>query len=545
MVVDRHVEVVVVGSGAAGMMAAISASDGGCSVLVLEKSRLIGGATGVSGGGVWVPSNPHMRELGVTDSRAEALTYLTGLTHGREIDAGLMAVYVDEMRGVLEYLESATPVRFRACNGFSDYYADRPGGKPMGRTLHPLPYEARAMLGEWDALLRESPHFSRITVDEWAATVGGQSLDLEALSAERSRTGTRTLGGALAAGLLRAVLDRGIAVALGTRAEGLLVENGSVVGVVAQRHGERETIRADRGVVLAAGGFDWDPELMHAFVGVRGICPTSPPSNEGDALVIALGVGAAVANLSATWAYPVVWDGRSTYDGRPLYLLRSPYREPGTIIVNRRGRRFANEGVSYMDFPKALRAYDAVTHEYPNEPPVWEIFDQTVRERLVVGDLRPGRITPEWVIEAPTIDELADAIGVDGDGLRVEIARFNSHVARGSDSDFGRGTVWFEGYLTGGPPGAAALAPIDSPPYYAMPVYEGATGTAGGVRVDDRGRVLAMRDGVIDGLYAAGNTAASIFGPVYPAGGAILGQALLFGYLAGRDIAGSAHCSSR
>jgi 3-oxosteroid 1-dehydrogenase len=136
-----------------------------------------------------------------------------------------------------------------------------------------------------------------------------------------------------------------------------------------------------------------------------------------------------------------------------------------------------------------------------------------------------------------TIDELADAIGVDGDGLRVEIDRFNSHVERGSDLDFGRGTVWFEGYLTGGPPGAAALAPIGSPPYYAMPVYEGANGTAGGVRVDDRGRVLAMHGGIIGGLYAAGNTAASIFGPVYPAGGAILGQALLFGYLAGRDIA--------
>ncbi len=406
----------------------------------------------------------------------------------------------------------------------------------MGRTLHPLPYPARAELGKWDELLRESPHFMRITVEEWSSARADPLLDLNALASERLRSGTRTLGGALSACLLRGLLDREVPLELNVRATELIVDEGAVVGVVVERDGERAEIRARRGVVLAAGGFEWNRELVQAFVGVPDLCATTPPTNEGDGLVMALRTGAAVANLTVTWGYPVSWDGRSTYDGHPLYLLRSPYREPGTIIVNRRGRRFANEGVSYMDFPKTHRSYDPVALEYPNEPPVWEIFDQRVRSRISLGDLRPGEPTPDWVAEAELIPELADAIGVDRESLADEVERFNEHVAAGADPNFGRGTVWFEGYLSGGPRGAGALAPIDEPPFFGLAVYDGATGTAGGVRIDRKARVLAMGGGVIPGLYAAGNTAASIFGPSYPAGGAILGQAILFGYLAGRDL---------
>jgi succinate dehydrogenase/fumarate reductase flavoprotein subunit len=543
---DRVVDVVVVGSGAAALAAAIAAAEGGCQVEVLEKSAFIGGATAFSGGGVWVPMNRHMHDVGIEDSREEALAYTRASCRGGEPSPELLEVYVDRSPEVLDFLESRTPVRFAASRFFSDYYQELPGAKLAGRTLDPRPFESRASLGEWDERIRRGPHYPRLTLDELTgggdaetdrgggAGAVGLSTAALALSAERDRRGIRTLGGGLIAALLRGTLDRGVLVRTGMPALRLVLDGDRVTGVVTKQGGTEVAVGASRGVVLAAGGFEWNRELVRTFLGVPELKPASPPTAVGDGLVMGMRVGAALANMTTAWAFPVTWDERSTYEGEPLHSVATPRNFPGCITVNRHGRRFTNEGASYMDFALVHRIFDPVTRSYPNAPPVWAIFDQDARERIELGDLRPGAPTPGWVHEAPTITDLAGAIGVDPDGLVDEVRRFNGHVANGNDPDFGRGTLWFEGFTGGGPRPQQALAPIARPPYFAVAIYDGALGTAGGLRVDGHARVQSTAGGVVPGLYAAGNTAASVFGPGYPSGGATLGPALTFGYLAGR-----------
>jgi succinate dehydrogenase/fumarate reductase flavoprotein subunit len=547
---DRVVDVVVVGSGAAALVAATTAFDEGCTVEILEKTDKIGGTSAFSGGMPWVPLNRHMGEAGVEDSREEALTYLREVTHGRAPDPWLLEVYVDHAAEAFDWIESHTALRFRPSRRFSDYYADKPGGKPCARSMDTAPYNAREQLGEWADLVRATPHLPMgLTQDELASAgsapdprnaylgeEGDASVDLMTIMTERQEAGITSLGPAMVGGLLRGVLDRDITISLEAAATSLVHDDGGVTGVLADRAGREVRIGARRGVVLASGGFEWNDELVRAYLGVPEVHPLSPPHNVGDGLIMALEAGAAVANMSVAWAFPVCYDGHSTYEGRPLSILATPRQEAGCITVNRNGRRFVNEGVTYMDFNKAFRVYDPTTQSYPNASPAWMIFDRHVRDRIHVGDLHPGERVPAWVHEAADIATLARSAGIDPDALVDEVARFNGYVDAGHDPDFGRGTVWWEGWTTGGPSPEKSMGRIEDPPFYAMPLFDGILGTAGGLRVDEHGRVRAVRGGLVPGLYAAGNVMASIFGPGYPGGGATLGPAMTFGYLAGRHL---------
>jgi succinate dehydrogenase/fumarate reductase flavoprotein subunit len=209
----------------------------------------------------------------------------------------------------------------------------------------------------------------------------------------------------------------------------------------------------------------------------------------------------------------------------------------GTIVVNKHGRRFANEGTTYQDYPKSLLTYDPVAVDFPNESPVWMIFDQRTKDTQVLLNIMPGQPAPEWVIRASSIRGLAELIGISPGALVETMERFNVNASRGVDPDFHRGTVYWENFLAGGPSAAANIAPINAPPYYAIPIYLGALGTNGGLRIDVDGRVRSLRGGIIEGLYAAGNTTANIFGAMYPAGGATIGPGVVFGHHAGRHAA--------
>jgi succinate dehydrogenase/fumarate reductase flavoprotein subunit len=468
-------------------------------------------------------------------------------------------VFVDRAHQAVAFLEDVTPLELVSCMSFSDYHADLPGGKPGARSLEPAPFPARDMLGEWDDRVRRSPHLPPVTFAELAGAglqadpknvsvvdtpaAGGAGAPgahiIEAITT-RLGLGHRTMGGALAASLVRGALDQGVTITTSTRAERLLMKDGEVVGVVAEGPDGPVRVGARRGVVLAAGGFEWNAELVKAFLPVPEVWPLSPPHNKGDGLLMGIDVGAAIGNMSVAWAYTCTGDGESTFEGEPLQTLGTPRQEPGVIAINRNGQRFVNEATSYHVMPLAHAAYDSRTQTWANLAPSWLLFDQTVRDRIVVGTLQPGEPTPAWVHEAATIEELAGRVGVPADALAQTVERWNAHVARGEDPDFGRGTVWFEGWTTGGPTGAGMLAPVDRGPYYAMPLLHGVNGTAGGLRIDEHGRVLALRGGVISGLYAAGNTTASVFGPAYPGGGATIGPALTFGHLAGLHVAESA-----
>jgi 3-oxosteroid 1-dehydrogenase len=534
---DRVVDVVVVGSGAAGLAAATFAHDGGAEVLVIEKAELIGGTTGVSGGMPWVPLNRHMADVGVEDSRDEALTYLRRLTLGREPDPDLLEAYVDNAADVLAHLEAKTPLRMTAPPMFSDYFADLPGGKPRGRSVEPEPFDARTALGDWAPRVRTSPHLPWLTMEEGAKFLTGAGLPDLDLAAQREADDVRVLGPALVAALFRGLLDRGVAVETGCAVRDLVMVDGGVGEVVGVSIEPGGLVAARRGVVLASGGFEWNREMVRAFIG-QDIEPLSPPHNVGDGHRMAMEAGARLANMGAFWGQPALLEPGATFEGRPMFQMGTARSNPGSILVNKHGRRFANEGVAYQDLPKVFGTFDPVAIDYPNEAPVWLVFDQRVKDTMVIlPTVLPGQPAPDWILRADTVRGLAAAIDVDPEALDDTVARYNAQAEEGGDPDFGRGTTWFEGFMTGGPRPEHCVVPLRNPPYYAVQLHNGALGTCGGPLIDRDGRVRTWDGAVVPGLYAAGNAAANVFGPAYPGGGATIGPALTFGALAGRHAA--------
>ena len=539
---DRVVDVAVVGSGGAALTAAVTAAAGGAQVAVLEKSDKVGGTTGVSGGVLWIPANHHMKEVGVEDSPEEALRYIRRLTMGREPDPALIDDFVASGGDTVKWLEDNTPLQMFATKWFADYYADMPGGKREGRSLEPRVFEARSNLGDWAARVRTSPYEPLLTMEEkFSLGLNGALLEkrsVEEVCAERARSGAAVIGGAFVSMLLKGCLERGAAVMTKTPGRELVVDDdGRVVGVRAESAGGSSLIGARRGVVLAAGGYEWNPELVRSFLTVPALAPLTPPFNEGDALIMALEAGAAVANMNSAWWFPAMRDPTMTYEGKPLYHLGAGRNVAGTIVVNKHGRRFANEGTTYQDYPKSLLAYDPIAVDFPNESPVWMLFDRRTKDSQFVLNIMPGQPAPEWVIRATSIRGLAERIGVPPDTLVETMERFNANASRGVDPDFHRATVYWENFLAGGPSPKANLAPINTPPFYALPIYLGTLGTNGGLRIDLDGRVRSLRGGIVEGLYAAGNTTANIFGSMYPAGGATIGPAVVFGHHAGKHAA--------
>jgi succinate dehydrogenase/fumarate reductase flavoprotein subunit len=526
---DRVVDVVVVGSGGAALVAATLAHDQGAEVLVVEKAAMLGGTTAVSGGAMWLPGNHHMVEAGIEDSRDDALAYIRRLTDGREPDHELLEVFVDTAPEMLRYLEDHTPVRTHI-SPLPDYYW--PWGIPgqvarPGRAVEADPYPVGTELAAWkDRLVSRGTLMSLGAATTLTEDLMPKTPELEAELARREAEDIRPKGAALIAMLCKGLLERGVEIRLETPARALLVDGaGDVVGVRAETAGHDTVIGARKGVVLACGGFEWSPELVRTHIGYD-VQPLSPPNNVGDGLTMAIAAGAELANLTSYWGTPVMFDPEITRDGDPVPQFEWGRGAPSSIVVNRHGRRFANEALPYNDFPKAFGAFDAGRVEFPNAGPGYLIFDQTVRDAQRLLSMHPGEPTPDWVPTADTIRGLAERIGIDPDALDATVARYNEHAARGEDPDFDRHRY---GLMTPG-----QVAPIDAPPYYALAIYPGALGTNGGPRIDRHGQVRRRGGGLIGGLYAAGNTAANVFGWAYPSGGGTIGNGTVFGYLAGR-----------
>jgi 3-oxosteroid 1-dehydrogenase len=534
---DLVVDVVVMGSGAAGLTAATLAHDGGADVLLVEKAPLIGGTTGVSGGMPWIPQNAHVADVGVTDSRDEALAYIRRLALGTEPDPALVETFVDTAPEMLDYLEAKTPLRMTAPPGFSDYYADQVGGKPAGRSLEPAPFDARTELGDWAARTRTSPHLPWLTMEEGGKFLTGRDLPDADLASSRQASDIRVLGAAMVAALFKGLLDRNVAVRTDSAVQDLVIDDGQVVGVRVSHDGRDELIGARKGVVLASGGFEWNADMVAGFIG-QAIRPLSPPYNEGDGHRMAMQAGASLANMSSFWGQPAVLEPGFELDGREVPQMATVRSMPGVVIVNRYGDRFVNEGATYQDLPKTMRTYDPVAVDYPNQAPSWVVFDSRVKNSAaILPTVLPGQPTPGWIHTAETIGELADQIGVDAARLEATIERWNTHVAAGEDPDFHRGTFWWEAFMTGGPTPAACMRPVAKPPFFATELINGTIGTSGGVRIDVSARVLDYAGAPIPGLYAAGNASACVYGAAYPGGGGTIGPALTFGYIAGRSAA--------
>lgn len=529
---DRVVDVVVVGSGGAALVAATLAHDGGAEVLILEKSDMLGGTTAVSGGAMWLPGNHVMIEAGIEDSREDALAYIRRLTAGREPDPELLEVFVDTAPEVLRYLEDHTPLRTHI-SPLPDYYWPWriPGNRPMpARAVEADPYPVRDELPEWaDRLVTRGTLMSLGAATTLTEDFLPKTPELLAELRRREEQDIRPKGAALVARLFKGLLERGVETMLETPARRLVTDDaGDVIGVVAERDGQPLRVGARKGVVLACGGFEWNPDLVRAHIGYD-VKPLSPPNNVGDGLMMAVEAGAQLANMTSYWGTPVMFDPAITRDGDLVPQFEWGRGAPASIVVNRHGKRFANEALPYNDFPKAFGIFDPEAVEFPNAGPAFLIFDRSVRDAERILSMLPGEPDPDWVVKADTIGDLAERIGVDRATLEATVARYNEHAARGEDPDFRRHEV---GLMAPG-----QVAPIEQPPFYAVEIYPGMLGTNGGPQIDRNGQVRRLGGGLVGGLYAAGNTAANVFGWAYPSGGGTLANGIVFGFRAGRHVA--------
>lgn len=538
---DIEVDVAVLGSGGAGLTAAILAHDQGARVAVFERSDKLGGTTAVSGGGVWVPLNHHMPEVGVEDSREAALAYCTRLAAGRTPDE-LIETFVETAHQMVRYLEERTPLRFTA-SPMPDYRTEEEGAVLRGRTLQPDMF-AKAELGEWADKLRPSPlMFVPLTMEEqFLGMVRPGELPVKEI-VERMSQGIVASGQALVGGLLKGCIDRGIQFHLEARGRELVRDGRHVVGLRVERDGRDVFVHANGGVVLACGGFEWNEELRAKFLPGPLSHHCSPPFNEGDALVMAQEASADLANMSEAWVYPGAMVPGEESDGTPVSRWVIAERTlPHSILVNRAGERFVNEGVNYNDMSKALYHFDPHRYEYRNLP-CWAVLDSQFRSKYPILTVTPGDPDPDWLPSADSLPALAERLGIDGRRLEATVARWNDMARAGVDSDFNRGESAYERWLGDPDTPHPNLGAIEQPPYYALPIDAHSAGTKGGPRTNTRGEVLDVRGEVIPGLYAAGNAMAGVSGPGYYGGGGTIGLAMTWGYLCGINAAQASKAS--
>jgi succinate dehydrogenase/fumarate reductase flavoprotein subunit len=528
-----HCDVAVLGSGAAGLVAALAAAETGARVAVFEKAERLGGTTAVSGGACWVPGNDHMTAAGLHDSPDDALAYLRSLSFGL-IRPGFAETFVADGPRVFRWLEAGTDLRMRLVAGYPDYHPERPGGRPDGgRTLEPELYSYHR-LGEWAERVIAGHRNRHLMLSD--TTIGGGTGTLAPdLLAERAAADLRGCGAGLVGPLVQACLDRGVRLVPGARASDLVTTGGRVTGV---RFDDGRTVTADRGVVLATGGFEWSPELVRGFLRGPMTAPATLPSCTGDGLLMAMRAGAALYNMPQAWWAPMVQIPGDAAFGRPHPSLLNRERTlPRSILVNRAGRRFTNEASNYNALGGAFHQLDPVTFEYVNLP-CWLIFDAEYLARYGFRGVTPGTPAPSWIARGATLPDLAGRLGIAADELAATVRRWNEDVDAGQDREFRRGRSAYDRWSGDGAARGrveSTLGRIDRPPYFAVEVHSGTLGTSGGPSTDVDGRVLDTAGQPIAGLFAAGNVMAAPTGMAYGGAGGTLGPIITFAARAGHS----------
>lgn len=519
--------VVVVGSGCAGLSAAIAAQAEGAQVTVLESTEFIGGTTALSGGVAWVPVN-HVEAAGENrDSRDQARAYLGSLALG-DVDGELIERFLGQAGPAAAWLEENSALDWELLP-YPDYHCEMPGGMTVGgRSLAACLVQPREDVAK---LLRPALSWRAPVTHLEVVT---NTVDPDVI-AERRDNGTVTMGQAMIAALLTTCLDEGIDIRIRTRASELIENDGQIVGVRATS-GEG-TVEFFGRVIVASGGFERDPALAKAFLRIPAPAQTGAPGAKGDGLRMAMAVGADLGSMSEAWWAPTIAVPGDEIAGEPLYrLILNERSRPGSLMVDSRGRRFVNESQNYNDVGRSMHSFDAGSYSF-DRLASWLVFDQRYRDSYLIGPVMPSDPDPEFFLKADSIAELAEAMGVDPTVLGETIDRFNADAAAGNDSAFHRGGTEYDQAL--GDPGSEHpnLRPLTTGPFFAVAVHAGTLGTKGGPRTDGDGRVRHISGGVIPGLYAAGNAAASFLGLAYPGAGGTLGPALTFGVLAGRAAA--------
>jgi 3-oxosteroid 1-dehydrogenase len=524
-------DVVVVGSGASALMAALVASAKGAEVVVLEKSGRFGGSTALSGGQLWIPNNRLQKEAGIRDSPEDAFRYVKQLSAGR-VSSRLIHSFVENAPTALDFLTKNTPLVPELRDDLPDYHPEWSGASKGGRTIDPGLFDG-TKLGPTLPRLRQNPQYHlpggiHVTSAEFERLMRGEEIpELKGRPAT-----TLSFGEALVGAMLKGLMDRGVSLLSFHRGVKLTKEHGTVNGVEVEFRGRKKVVGARRGVVLAAGGFEWNPRMKRKMLGAPSENSAGCPSNTGDGINMGVEVGGSTALMDEAWWFTLILKPGEERG----WLTTSERTLPHSIMVNIQGRRFANEASNYNDLAREMLRMDGTTYDRPNIP-AFLVFDSEHRRKYSLVDVPPGNRVPSWVASAASISALAKKLRVNGRNLEEAVRRFNLYASSGSDPDFGRGDSAYDRHW--GDPKAKhpTLGPVSRPPFYAVRVLAGDIGTKGGLQIDPWGRVLDARDKPIPGLFSAGNNAASVMGPGYAASGATLGPCITFGYLAGATAA--------
>ncbi|CAI8435996.1 MAG: 3-oxosteroid 1-dehydrogenase [Halieaceae bacterium] len=558
---DREVDVLVVGTGNGGLTAAVCNWEmGSKDVLIIEKQDKVGGTSAMSGGGIWIPNSHYAQEAGAEDSLDDAKRYLINTLFGEDVPEDMIDTYLEKSPEMLKFLHDRTDVRYESLAEYPDYYTNMEGARAGHRSLEPSPIMASELGDNWKNMTwthfmmrmfnrihftQVEAHLLMVQLPGWKKLLGRLMWDYIRDIPWRLKTPiSRRLacGSAGVARLYLSVLKRQIPIEFNTQMVELIADGDAVLGAVVESNGQRQRIRASKGVVLASGGFEKNQELREQYLPA----PTNTawsagnPGNEGDALLAGLSLGAKTRLMKDAW-----WTTTLCVPDEPsprLAIMEKSF--PGSCVVNRDGKRFANESQNYMAFQKDL--FKTHTDEHPNAP-AWHVFDATFRENFMVGPLMTKSMKPDFqipkkwfdtgfVAKANSIRELADALGINADGLEETIANMNRYAQTGTDEEFGRGDSAYDRYYAD--PAIKpnpCLAPIVKAPFYAMRIEAGDFGTLGGLDTDTSARVKKADGGVFEGLFAVGNCSAAIL-PTYPGPGATLGPAMTMAYQAARHM---------
>jgi 3-oxosteroid 1-dehydrogenase len=555
---DYTTDLLVVGSGA-GAVAALRAHALGKSALVVEKTELWGGSTAMSGGVLWMPNNPLMQREGVPDSLDSGLDYLDSLVGdvGPASSPERRLTYLTEGNEMIYFLE-AEGVEFVRCPGMSDYYAGMRGyrnGSMAGRSIEPKIFDRRKLGPEWRKQVR--PGFSPVLNIYTGEGAKMQTLRSTGGKRTAARVAVRTAlgkargqklvtnGEALAARILHALLRRQVPVWLSSPVVELIADGDRVVGAVVDREGVRIRVRARDGVLVAVGGFARNLQMREKYAGHVGPMSdqwtSANPGETGEVLEMAMELGADTDMLDEAWWMPTWMDS-----GKPAMAMTTGAK-PHAIIVDSRGHRFYNESVSYQEAGQRIYARHQETGA---AIPSWMIIDSNHRDNYVFGMCPPGMGHQKWVDagdwkQADTLSGLAQECGIDAEGLLKTVDRFNGFARTGVDEDFYRGEGgWSQFYGDPDVKPNPCLGAIERGPFYAIPIYPGDIGTSGGLMTDEHGRVLRADGSAIEGLFATGNSTASVFGRYYPGAGATVGASAVFAYSAANFISRSGPAAS-
>ncbi|HZR35912.1 MAG TPA: FAD-binding protein [Nevskia sp.] len=567
---EGEYDFVIVGSGGGSMCAALAARRAGKRAVILEKQAKVGGSTGFSGGVWWIPNNPLLAREGIADSYERARQYFDAVVtyQGPAVTPQRRDAFLRTGPEMVEFLEREG-MQFYRPEGWSDYYDELPGGEPRSRSLMARLFNAKE-LGEWADRLSVYPPGAGVplgsneftTLFLMKRTFAGKLklLKLVFTMLWGKLSGKRLVanGGAIQGRMLQIALREQIPVFPDTAVKEFIVEGGRVVGVVAEREGRETRVRARDGVLLNSGGFSRNGEMRRKYqrAPISGDWTNANPGDTGEMLEAAVRLGAATDCLDTAWwvvtsknvdgSWP---KGAVTPEGQVFpFMHHLDLSFPYSIMVDQTGARFCDEAGAYMEIGERMYARQ---HETGKAVPAWVIFDARQRKYYHWGTAMPGQVPKEWLEsgymkKADTLEALAAQCGIDAPGLLRTVERFNGFCAGGVDEDFKRGGRAFD--RSHGDPTIKPnpnLGPIEQAPFYAVAIYPGDVGTAGGLVTDEYARVLRGDGSVIPGLYATGNCTASVFGRCYPGAGASIGASFVFGYIAARHAAAAATAPAR